>query len=261
MEHTCGFCDRSFDSGRKLGSHMMNCKLNPKYAEILAKRIISQTKERVTHVLTCLKCPNTFTLVLTKKQLEIGKHKKYCSRSCANGHEQSAATKAQIQASRRAQPRLPKWVEDTCIVCHRSFERKRVKHPKTCSNAACRFQHKSQSLKGNASGKRGGYRPRSVQSYNDTPFDSKWEVLLAKRLDELQIPWERDVNRFLSYHDLQGRKRRYYPDFYLPTHDMYLEVKGYATPATKHKMSDASERNCIKLVVLSSLNEIGLFEI
>ena len=58
-----------------------------------------------------------------------------------------------------------------------------------------------------------------------------------------------------------GRTRKYYPDFYLPNFDTYIEVKGYATSQTIHKMNDAIKRNNIKLIVLSSLSEIQSFQL
>jgi len=89
-------------------------------------------------------------------------------------------------------------------------------------------------------------------------FDSTWEVALAKRLDDLTINWVRNKDA-LQYKDQSGANRRYYPDFYIPEHNAYIEVKGYATEATRHKMTDAIKRNSIKLIILWSLNEIEQF--
>jgi len=261
MDHPCTFCERSFSSGRELGSHVRSCIQNPKYAEIKAKRIASQTQERVSYFITCLKCPNAFTLVITKKQFEAGAYRKHCSRSCANGHQHSSDTIIRIQNSLHARPKLPEYVENICVICHQTFQRKRRTNTKTCTNPVCRSQFRSERLRGNASGKRGGYRPRSVQVYNNTGFDSMWEVALAKRLDELHVHWERNAARYLSYVDLNGRVRKYFPDFYVPSLDTYIEVKGYATTATKHKMSDAATRNNVKLVILTSLEAIGSFKV
>ena len=87
-------------------------------------------------------------------------------------------------------------------------------------------------------------------------MDSSWEVACATRLDELGITWERDPSMKLPYTDKKKRKRNYIPDFYLPDFDLYIEVKGYWTPAAKHKMKDIMKRNPGKFCLLESLNSI-----
>ena len=69
-------------------------------------------------------------------------------------------------------------------------------------------------------------------------MDSTWEVACANRLDELGIRWVRDPNMKLKYLSRAKRVRNYIPDFYLPDHDIYIEVKGYWTDAARHKMND-----------------------
>jgi len=88
-------------------------------------------------------------------------------------------------------------------------------------------------------------------------MDSSWEVACATRLDELGIRWERDRSIKLPYTDKKKRKRNYIPDFYLPDFDLYIEVKGYWTPAAKHKMKDIMKRNPGKFCLLESLDSIN----
>jgi predicted nuclease of restriction endonuclease-like RecB superfamily len=91
------------------------------------------------------------------------------------------------------------------------------------------------------------------------PMDSTWEVIMAMRLDELNIKWERDENMKLPYLSKAGRKRNYIPDFYLPDHDVYVEVKGFFTESAKHKMKSVLEVNDVKIIMLNSLIEIASF--
>jgi len=90
-------------------------------------------------------------------------------------------------------------------------------------------------------------------------MDSTWEVIMAMRLDELSIQWERDENMKLPYLSKAGRKRNYIPDFYLPAYDTYIEVKGYLTESAKHKMKSVLEVNDVKIIMLKSLIEIAGF--
>jgi len=108
--------------------------------------------------------------------------------------------------------------------------------------------------------RRGLWSKRSeyVREGGDTVvMDSTWEVACATRLDELGIRWERDPGMKLPYLTRGKRKRNYIPDFYLPDHDMYIEVKGYWTDAAKHKMKDVMLRNPVKILILESLIEIA----
>ena len=87
-------------------------------------------------------------------------------------------------------------------------------------------------------------------------MDSTWEVACAKRLDELGIKWMRNPNIKLKYLTRSHRVRNYIPDFYLPDHDLYIEVKGYWTDAARHKMKSVQALNPVKLLILESLEEI-----
>ena len=90
-------------------------------------------------------------------------------------------------------------------------------------------------------------------------MDSTWEVACARRLDELGIRWIRNSSLKLKYITRGRRARNYIPDFYLPDHDVYIEVKGYWTEAARHKMKDVQKRNPVKIIILESLEEIGGF--
>jgi predicted nuclease of restriction endonuclease-like RecB superfamily len=88
-------------------------------------------------------------------------------------------------------------------------------------------------------------------------MDSTWEVACAQRLDELGIKWQRDLGIKLGYVTRGRRKRNYIPDFYLPDQDVYIEVKGYWTPAAIHKMKDVQARNPVTIILLESLQAIS----
>ena len=61
--------------------------------------------------------------------------------------------------------------------------------------------------------------------YNGYILDSSWEVEVARFLDLNGIKWERPTIGFeYVYND---KLHIYYPDFYLPEFDKYIEVKGY----------------------------------
>ena len=55
-------------------------------------------------------------------------------------------------------------------------------------------------------------------------LDSKWELIVAERLDSLGITWYRPRIR-LPYYDLEGNEHGYYPDFYIKDYKCFIEVK------------------------------------
>lgn len=55
-------------------------------------------------------------------------------------------------------------------------------------------------------------------------LDSNWELIVAKRLDELGVCWFRPKVR-LPYFDLNGTEHGYFPDFYVKDYNCFIEVK------------------------------------
>lgn len=52
---------------------------------------------------------------------------------------------------------------------------------------------------------------------------SSWEVKVAESLDKNNISWTRPLP--LPWIDKENKAHKYYPDFYLPDFDVYLEPK------------------------------------
>lgn len=86
-------------------------------------------------------------------------------------------------------------------------------------------------------------------------FDSTWEDALANRLDELDIVWERPAP--IEY-EIGGKLRNYFPDFYLPEHNLYLDPKNpYAESQQQEKLKIVS--SLINLILLRTLEECKTF--
>lgn len=65
-------------------------------------------------------------------------------------------------------------------------------------------------------------------------LDSSWEEVLARRLDELEITWERPEP--IKWVDKEGTEHNYFPDFYLNDYDVYLD------PKNKHAFNVQKEK-------------------
>lgn len=88
-------------------------------------------------------------------------------------------------------------------------------------------------------------------------MDSGWEVKLATYLDQRNICWVRPGPVF--YIDEKGKRRPYFPDFYLPDFNVYLDPKNpIATKKQKNKLDIVS--TIIDLVYGSPKDIINILE-
>lgn len=95
----------------------------------------------------------------------------------------------------------------------------------------------------------GGYRPHPNKGtrYNGIWFDSKWELMVAKSLDENSIKWTRPKNGFVW----NDKGNKYYPDFHLTDYDIFLDPKNeYLRKKDSTKIAEAQKRNNIRVIVL-----------
>lgn len=72
--------------------------------------------------------------------------------------------------------------------------------------------------------------------YNGTFYRSSWEVKTAQYFDLHQIYYE-----YEAYYFQLARYSRFFPDFYLPVYNMFIEVKGYARPLFLRKLKKFRE--------------------
>lgn len=85
-------------------------------------------------------------------------------------------------------------------------------------------------------------------TYNGVRIDGTWELIVAKYLDEQNIKWEKSPKHFDYFWEC--KIHCYYPDFYLPEYDTYIEVKGYETKR------DLEKYKTIENLILIKANEI-----
>jgi len=71
-------------------------------------------------------------------------------------------------------------------------------------------------------------------------LESSWEVIIAELLDSLEIKWIRP--NFIRWVDSTNKKRIYWPDFYIPKFDVYLDPKNpYCCERDLEKMEKVSK--------------------
>ena len=75
------------------------------------------------------------------------------------------------------------------------------------------------------------------------PVQGKWEKRVAEWLTQSKIFWIRKAICFC-------KTRTYTPDFYLPEHDVFIEVKGWWRDRDKYKMFLALRENKVQIRIL-----------
>lgn len=194
--YKCEFCERYFDSAPALWSHNGKCKQNPN----------------------------------------------------ATNKEPSEKQKAAWKASKGSHYYEKSKIQCFCEFCGREFGYKGslTLHLKTCKQNPNRDEEYSKYLSEihkkaitqemrEAASKRTvfnnfwKYRAKNSIIYESPiagkmKLDSNWELITAKRLDELQVEWYRP-RIGLPYFDLDGVQHTYIPDFYCKTYNCFIEVK------------------------------------
>ena len=105
---------------------------------------------------------------------------------------------------------------------------------------------------------------RSVREYkrvdgNIVLLDSSWEEMLAHRLDSLSIDWIRPEP--LKWIDNKGNVRNYFPDFYLPKYDLFIDPKNPEAYRQQGEKVEWLTKNINNLIILKSVNEIVNFTV
>ena len=108
--------------------------------------------------------------------------------------------------------------------------------------------------------KLGGWYSSKRIEYNGISMQSTYEVTVAKSLDENKIKWERPAP---FQYEMNGEQHRYYPDFYLPDYNVYLDPKNdflinHPNPRYGIKDSDkihlVEKQNNIRILILDKNN-------
>lgn len=81
----------------------------------------------------------------------------------------------------------------------------------------------------------------------------KWELQVAQALDAANIKWTNKIEPFT--YKWKNSDRSYFPDFYLPDYDIYLEVKGYERERDRAKWSVVPNLLVIKAREINLLKE------
>lgn len=88
-------------------------------------------------------------------------------------------------------------------------------------------------------------------SYRGAKLQGTWELKVAKKLDELGVLWYKPhLKKDIWSYVLDGKVKSYTPDFYLPTENIFLEIKGYWWGDDRRKMEAVATQHQEKRIVI-----------
>ena len=90
-------------------------------------------------------------------------------------------------------------------------------------------------------------------------LDSSWEVILATRLDELNILWNRPDP--IPWVDSEGKQHNYFPDFYLPEYNVFLDPKNPQAALVQKQKIDILNDTYTNIIWLYSVDECKNFNV
>ena len=179
---------------------------------------------------------------------------RFCSEKCARAFSTKAKRKEINKKVSLTMTKPPQIF--TCMICGKIFKRK-GRPRKTCSKE-CLLVVYSRAGKhpkpGNGGLRPGGGRTKVLEytsKYAGTVKLNKDEIEVAKALDTLGLPWKRNTWGW-PYQTLDGKNRKYYPDFLIPELQIFIEYKGWIDKKNSHKMTDAVQKNNFVLVIIHS---------
>lgn len=89
-------------------------------------------------------------------------------------------------------------------------------------------------------------------------LDSSWEECLAKRLDDINVDWIRPISP-IKYTCINGKLRNYFPDFYLPKFDLYLDPKNPIAMRVQQEKINILLKKMNNLILLTTLEECKIY--
>jgi hypothetical protein len=182
---------------------------------------------------------------------------KFCNKSCAAkfnnklrpvGHESRVAQASKLsgipisdderEKRRQRGPsfKFSKIEFHNCGACGKVFyTRGWCKSRKSCGAYECKT-HLSVGRRTYVNGRRKIFYHYNIHQNEIVMLESSWEYNLALWMDERKIVWIRP--KYIKWVDDRVNKERlYYPDFYLPDFNLYLDPKnGTAMKKEAHKM-------------------------
>lgn len=195
------------------------------------------------------------------------RNNKFCNHSCAGKCNNAARKENGWSLSRISRNKISKTLKSKnpkekritkisfCIICNSPFAGFRKTCTKTCLDIFYRQNALKNSLGANS--RRNSKILIRLDSFGKSVrLESSYEIKFAELLDELRVNWIRP-NPF-PWIDSIGLSHKYYPDFYLPDHNIYFDPKNkFNIKTDEEKISRVIEQNniIVHILPIEKINE------
>jgi hypothetical protein len=264
MNIECSICGENFSNVKLKANHIRwKHKNNDLYKEKISNIIYKKYDESLGKLkrfdVNCEFCKK-LVIVEEREKTFPNKKKYFCNKVCSSKYASSFVNKTTHSVAMKKSNSIgklsnrkilnPRVYNFICEICNKPFQRitkKIISTVKTCSIDCYKQLVKINSRLNPNCGGETGYRH---YKYKNIWMDSSWEVDIAKWMDENNIKWERDRKKHMFWWtDDTGEERRYYPDFYLPELNLYLDPKNkYKMEKDQIKIERVIEKNKITLI-------------
>lgn len=208
-----------------------------------------------THQVNCKVCNTLFT--------PSKGFKTTCSHQCKYTRPENKV------ANMKRSLKLSKKVTFTCLndSCGVVFQDKPSSKRKYCS-PSCSSKHRMNQPEQKKRARElaieqglGGNVSRGMHGYYDSPsagrvfLESSYEFKVAEELDKNGIKWNRPSKKdaMVYQYPEENKIRRYFPDFYLPEYDVYLDPKNnYRIRQDMRKIRLVSQKYKVRVIILPS---------
>ena len=216
----CQFCSKPAKSIRSKQQHELRCKLNSDKISMEYLVIRNQTGVRPAHISPT---PCRFCSKMYDNKNALSNHTRRCPQNANRVIETlTDAGREKIRQSTIEQNKT-QWQNPEIVEKHRSSMRRAVENnPESYTSSN---------------------RGRTKQIIVDEiKFQGQWEVDFYLWAKAEGLNPERPTE---SFEYIWNGTRLYHPDFFIPSLDLYVEVKGYETDRDRSKWSQFPKKLCI----------------
>ena len=260
IEHHCDCCGKLYLAAARWfhsRTHHYCCK----ECAALGNKNFNKAKKlasNLTSSFTPYNCEHCGKLVL-----EYFGSGRFCSRACANSRTWDTDHKQQLSISIKkpnskstlrldTRKTLYKSKPNYCVMCNTALSYEK-RHNKTCSIDCLRKYLSKVAKNSNFGGlTSGGAHFSKKGCYHNIHCDSTYELIYLIYCLEHNIKIERNI-KFFKYFDFNNNYRKYYPDFYLPESNTFVEIKGYKDRNVDLKIA-AVQKEGHNIVMLQKLD-------
>lgn len=266
--YTCKYCGREFESRFKLNAHIGWCKNNPNakckcnfYSESGKEKIRLLNENRDD--LFCKYCGKQCKNLNSLKQHEV-RCKKNPSSILVKDNLYEYRLKLQSGDKTVWNKGLTKDTDDRVKAQGETYHNKYVNGEikiwcaglsKETDDRIKTYSTKiSETVSNKIENSDWHCQSRKRIEYNDNVFDSDWEFEFVKFLDSHNIKWIRKISPFIYIY--KNSEHKYFPDLYLPDHDLYIEIKGRCTEKDKAKWDQFDKK--LDIYFLKDLKKLDI---